>query len=102
MEVRARFGMDGDDVGAGLGEGVEEGVDRRDHQMDVERLGRVRAERLHHRRADGDVRDEMAVHDVDVDPVGAGLVDRAHLLAEPREIGGQDRGGDEGCGHRPD
>ena len=37
----------------------------------------------------------MAVHDVDVDPVGAGLVDRAHLLAEPGEIGGQDRGGDD-------
>jgi hypothetical protein len=29
---------------------------------------------------------------VDVDPVGPGLVDRAHFLAEPGEIGGQDRG----------
>ena len=39
VEVRPGLGMDGDDVGAGLGEGVEEMVDRRDHQMDVERLG---------------------------------------------------------------
>jgi hypothetical protein len=70
--------------------------------MDVERLGRVRAERLHHRRADGEVGHEMAVHHVDVDPVGAGLVDRAHFLAEPGEIGGQDRGGDErGMAHGP-
>ena len=94
MEVRPRLGMDGDDVGAGLGEGLEEGIDRRDHQMDVERLGGVRPQRLHHRRADGEVGDEMAVHHVDMDPVGAGLVDRADLLAEPGEIGGEDRGRD--------
>ena len=36
----------------------------------------------------------MAVHHVDMDPVGAGGVDRAHLLAQPGEIGGEDRGGD--------
>ena len=36
----------------------------------------------------------MAVHHVDVDPVGAGLVDRAHFLAQPGEIGREDRGGD--------
>ena len=81
-------------VGAGLGEGVEKGIDRRDHQMDVERLGRVRAQRLHHRRADRDVGHEMPVHHIDMDPVGAGRVDRAHFLAQPREIGGEDRGRD--------
>ena len=101
MEVRPGLGMDGDDVGAGLGEGVEERVDRRDHQMDVERLGGVRAERLHHRRADREVGHEMAVHHVDVDPVGAGLVDRAHFLAEPGEVGGEDRGGDQGAAMGP-
>ena len=36
----------------------------------------------------------MAVHDVDMDPVGAGGIDRAHFLAQFREIGGQDRRGD--------
>ena len=36
----------------------------------------------------------MAVHDVDMDPVGAGGVDRADFLAELREIGGEDRRGD--------
>ena len=102
MEVRAGFGMDGDDVRAGLGEGVEERIDRRDHQVDVERLLRVRPERLHHRRADREVGDEMAVHHVDMDPVGAGLVDRAHFLAEPGEIGGEDRRGDERAGHGAD
>ena len=99
VKVRPGLGMDGDDVGPGLGEGVEEIVDRRNHQMDVERLGAVRAKRLHHRRADRQVGDEMPVHHVDVDPVGAGGVDRAHLLAEAGKIGGQDRRGNERAGH---
>ena len=101
VEVRPGLGMDGDDVGARLGEGVEEGIDRRDHQMDVERLGGVRPKRLHHRRADREVGHEMAVHHVDVDPVGAGLVDRAHFLAELGEVGGEDRGGDDGAAMEP-
>ena len=37
----------------------------------------------------------MAVHDVDVDPVGAGRIDGAHLLAELGEIGGEDRRSDD-------
>ena len=36
----------------------------------------------------------MAVHDVDMDPVGAGGIDRADFLAELGEIGGEDRRGD--------
>ncbi len=92
MDVRASLGMDGDDVSPGLGECVEKIVNRRNHQMDVERLRRVWTERFHHRGADGEVGDIMAIHHVDVDPVGTGGVDRAHLLAKLGEIGGQDRG----------
>jgi hypothetical protein len=36
----------------------------------------------------------MAVHDIDVDPVGAGGVDRSYFLAKAREVSGQDRGRD--------
>jgi hypothetical protein len=36
----------------------------------------------------------MVVHHVEVDPVGAGGDDRAHLLAEAREIGAEDAGCD--------
>ena len=95
VDVRARLDVHGDDVGAGLGEGLEIGIAGRDHQVHVEHLPGVRAQRLHHVRADGDIRHEVAVHDVDVDPVGAGGIDRAHLLAELGEVGGQDRRGDE-------
>ena len=102
MEVRAGFGMDGDDVRAGLGEGIQEQIDRRDHQMDVERLFAVRAQRFHDRGADRQVRHEMPVHHVDVDPVGAGRVDRAHFLAELGEVGGEDRWSNERSGHEAD
>ena len=44
VDVRPGFGVDGDDVGPGLGERLEPQVDRRDHQVDVERLGGVRAQ----------------------------------------------------------
>jgi hypothetical protein len=37
----------------------------------------------------------MAVHNVEMDPVGPGPVDRPHLLAEPREVGRKDRGRDD-------
>ena len=87
VQMRAGLHMHGDDVGAGLGEGFEIGIARRDHQVHVERLVGVLAQRLHDVRADGDIGHEMPVHHVDMHPVGAGGLDRAHLLAEPGEIG---------------
>ena len=35
MEMRPRLGMNGDDVGPCLGESLEIGIDRRDHQVNV-------------------------------------------------------------------
>ena len=93
--MRAGLDMHGDDVGAGLGEGFEIGIAGRDHQMHVERLLGERAQRLHHVRADGDVGHEMAVHHVDMDPVGAGGLDRADFLAQFGEVGRKDRRRDE-------
>ena len=42
VDMRPGLGMHGDDVGAGLGEARDIRIDRRDHQMHVERQGRVR------------------------------------------------------------
>ena len=89
MQVRARLGMDGDQVGAGARERLEVRLVRRDHQMHVERLGRQRPQRTHHFRTEAEIGHEVAVHDVQMDPVGAGGVERAHLLAEAREVGGR-------------
>src|SRR5271170_4192864 len=59
--------------------------------MHVERFFRGAAHRLDHHRPDRDVRHEAAVHDVDMDPVGASPVDGADLLGEAPEIRRQDR-----------
>ena len=86
--MRAGFDVHGDEVGARLGEGFQIRIARRDHQMHVERLFGVRTDGLHHVGADRNVRHEMSVHDVDVDPVGAGGVDGAHLVTKLGEVGG--------------
>ena len=85
--MRTGFHMHGDDIGAGLGEGLEIRVARRDHQMYVEHFLGVSAKRFHHVRPDGDVGDEMTVHDVEVDPVGSRRIDRADFLAQLAEVG---------------
>ena len=36
----------------------------------------------------------MAVHDVEVQPIGAGGLDRCDLVAQAREVGGEQAGGD--------
>ena len=94
--------MNGDDIGTGIGEIVEKRIHRRDHQVDVERLAAVLANGLQNHRSERHVRNEMPIHYVDMDPVRTGCIDGAHLFAEPREVGGQDRRGDQRSGHRPD
>ena len=89
--MRAGLGMHRDVIAAGFGERLEIGVAGRDHQMRVKDLLGVRAHRLDDVGAVGNVRNEMAVHHVEMDPVGAGGIDRADLFAKPGEIRRQDR-----------
>ncbi len=71
-----------------------------DHQVHVDRhrravgAHRVLAQRLADHRAERQVRHVVVVHHVEVDPVGAGGDDVAHLVAEAGEVGRQDAGGD--------
>ena len=67
-----------------------------DHQVGIEiGLGR-HADRLDDRRADRDIRDEMAVHYVEMDQVTAGAHHLVDLGGEDAEIGRQDRGQESG------
>ena len=93
VEMLGGLGVDGDDIGAGLGEGFEIEIDRLDHEMHVEHLLRARPDAFDEARPEGDVRHEMAVHDIDMHPVAARFVDGADLLAEAGEIGREDGGG---------
>ena len=95
VKMRARFGMDRDDVGARLGEGLKIRIDGRDHEMHVERLLRPGPDALDEARPERDVRHEMPIHHIDMNPVASGVVDRADLLAEAGEIGRQNRWGDQ-------
>ena len=90
MDVGPGFDMHRNNVGAGFGKRLEIGIARCDHQMDIECLFGVRTDGANDVWADGNVGNKMAVHDIDMDPVGAGSIDGAHLLAEFCKIGGQD------------
>jgi hypothetical protein len=56
VQMRPGLGMQADEVGAGLGEGGEVRIRRRDHQMDVEGHFAVRPQRLDEAGAEADVR----------------------------------------------
>src|SRR5262249_33206128 len=95
MHMRPRLDVNGNDVGAGFGKSLEIGIAGRDHQVHVEHFLGVRTQRFHHAGTDRDIGHEVPVHYVDMDPIGAGVIDRAHLLAELGEVGGQNRRGDD-------
>jgi len=95
MDVRTCLHVHGDDIGAGLGERFQIRIAGRDHQMHVEHFLGVAAQRFYRIRADRDVGHEVAVHHVDMDPIGAGRIHRAYFLAELGEVRRQDRRGDD-------
>ena len=68
----AHLDVDGAPVGAGVAERLEEVPGVGHHEVGVEEQPRVLCAATHHRRPDGQVGDEVAVHDVDVEPVGLG------------------------------
>ena len=93
--MRPRLDMHDHAIGAGIGKSLEIRVGRCDHQMHIEEFVRQRPDGAHDLWPDRDVRDEMPVHDIDMNPVGAGGDNRAHLLAEPREVGRKNGRGDQ-------
>ena len=90
VQVAADLLMHGDHVGAGLGEGGDEGVGVLDHQVAVERQLGDGAQGLDHGRAEGDVGDKVAVHDIDVDDGAAAALGRGDFVGEMGEVGGED------------
>jgi hypothetical protein len=54
--------------------------------MYVEREACFFAYELHNVRSERNVIDEMAVHDVAMNPIGARCLDAMNFLSEPREI----------------
>ena len=80
--VGAGLGVHGDVARAGLGVAGRPALRVLDHEVAVERHRADRLHRLHDRQPEGQVRDEVGVHDVEVQPVGVG-----DPLAPPRPAG---------------
>ena len=95
--MRRGLDVERDAVRARLGELGDVALGALDHQVDVDVAAGVVdlvGERGDDRRAHAERRHEVAVHDVDVDRARARVEHRGDLLAEAREVGREDRGGD--------
>jgi hypothetical protein len=64
-----------------------------DHEMDVERQIGELANNRDDSRAEGNVIDEMSVHDVAMNPIGPSFLNPAHVIGQSGKIGGEDGGG---------
>ena len=87
MEVGGGLGVHDDHAAAGLEVAVEQVVGSLDHQVGLERHGGDRAARGDHVGSEGEVRYEVAVHDVPLDAVDAGLLQGLALLAQAGHVG---------------
>jgi len=94
VQIVVALPVDEERVGAGLDELVQKEIGIRDHQMDLERKLGHPPKGLDDRRAHGQIRHEMSVHHVDVDPVGSSLFRLGYLLAQPCEVRGENRRGE--------
>src|ERR1700722_13755069 len=100
VDVERGLRVEADEVGAGGGEALDQGVHRGHHQVHVKegvttlRTAQIGLERLRYGRSDGEVRDVVVVHDVEVHPVSARGDDALHFLAEARKVRRQNRRGD--------
>src|SRR5580765_6814326 len=88
------FLMDGNPSDAGFRECGDEFVGLFDHQVAIERDPGDLAKRGDHGRADRKIRNEMAVHDVDVENSGSALDGGLRFFAESCEIS-RENGGSE-------
>lgn len=86
MDVPFGFAMDGDGVASRVDEGVDVSDGVVDHQVRIEESVRVSSDGLDHRRSERYVGDEPPVHNIEVDPVRAGLVCPGDLRTESGEV----------------
>jgi hypothetical protein len=80
------FLMDGNPIDAGLRKCGDEFVGSFDHQVTIKGDPGDLAKRGDHGRADRKIRNEMAVHDVDVENSGSALDGSSRIFAEPCEV----------------
>ena len=80
------FGVKSNNIGACLGKLRDNGVDRLDHQVHVDGGIGVRAYGFANHRAHRQIWNVMVVHDIKMNPVGAGGDNVAHFFAQAGEV----------------
>ena len=83
--------MDRDDVGARFRKAFDVAFRFNDHQVRVEHFRGDLADGREHGKSERKVRDEHAVHHVDVDPFRFAAVEHFGVAAQVEKIGRQDR-----------
>jgi hypothetical protein len=74
-------------VGAGIGKGINIAFGLGNHQMNVKQQFRVRPQGFDNAGTNCQVGHEMAVHYIDMDQVGSGPVKGSDLFSQTTEIG---------------
>ena len=97
MKVRARLGVHDQALTTGRDVFGGHALGREHHQVGLERQRAVFAGGRDHVGAEGQVRHELAVHHVPLDPVDPGTLEGGHLVTQLGEIGGQHAWGDLDC-----
>ena len=90
VQMLTGFLVNGNLVGPGGDEDGRVLVRILDHQVHVQDRAGGLAERFDHRRSDGEIGHEMAVHHVHMEHAAAGRLERGNLLAQARKIGRKD------------
>ena len=72
--------MNGDRVGACFDKARHVMIGVFDHEMHIERQFRILSDKIDNCRAEGNIIDEMPVHDVAVNPVGSGFLDAPDFI----------------------
>ena len=97
-DVVIRFDVDGDVVGSGLDEAVEEVVRAIDHEVDIEEDVVGFVDGGDELGAEADIVDEVAVHDIEVEPVDACADGAGAFVGETAPVGGEEGRGDDALG----
>ena len=90
MEMRAGLDVHREVIRASLGEFGDKGVGIGDHEVNVKREFRDFSERCHDRWANGQIRHEVSVHDIDVQKVGPRTLHGCHFLCQSGKVSRQD------------
>ena len=91
--MNRRIRVKADHAGTGIGKHTNERVDGLNHEMHINWCrDAVVAKRLTHHGANREIGHVVIIHDIEVDPVGAGVQYLLDLLAQTREICRKNRG----------